>query len=86
MLKYNKKNIKYMIASYLLALTYNILYCVLLYFIGEVLSNPTKLRLFLGLNSPNEDPNSFASTTELVQTIGLIVKLIAIFGAIKSIF
>jgi hypothetical protein len=59
-----------------------LLYQLLVFLVGKILSKPIELRLFLGLNSSDEDPNSFSVITDLVEFTGRLVMIIAIVGAI----
>jgi hypothetical protein len=74
-----------MIVTSIAGLIGALLYQLLVFLVGKILSKPTELRLFLGLNSSDEDSNSFSVITDLVEFIGRIVMIIAIVGAITSI-
>ena len=66
------------------ALILSYLYNILIYLLGEMLSNTRQLRLFLGMNTQDENERNFVTTTKIVENIGLVVKIIAIASAITS--
>lgn len=74
-----------MIIPSIAGLICTLLYQILVFLIGKILSRPMELRLFLGLNSSEEDPISFSKINYYVESIGQIVMIMAIVGAITSI-
>lgn len=74
-----------MIITSLIGLIGALIYDILIFLIGKILSKPHEFRLFLGLNSIDEDPNSFIQITNLVEFIGKIIMLIAVVSALTSI-
>ena len=63
----------------------SLLQCVVIYFIGKILCQPTELRQFLGINKSNEDSGNFQNITVWLDNIGQILKLIAVINGITAL-
>lgn len=74
-----------MILSAILSLFQAILYDLILFYVGKILSNSQQLRAFLGLKSKDTESYNFSDTSFWVEKIGSIVMLIAIIGIVISI-
>lgn len=57
---------------------------ILMYIIGDAMSYPEQLRIFLGLNQIGENADDFYTITNLVKQLGTVIKAIAIFLGIST--
>ncbi len=74
-----------MILSAIISLFQAILYDLILFYVGKILTNSQQLRAFLGLKSKDNEPYNFSDTSYWVEKIGNLVMLIAIIGIVISI-
>lgn len=69
----------------LIGLAESILYYIILYYIGKILSDSHQLRSFFNLNSQGEQSGHFINTSSSVEKIGNCIIVIAAIGIIYSI-
>lgn len=69
----------------LIGLIESILYYVILYYIGKILSDSQQLRSFFNLNSKDEQSSHFINTSNSVEKIGNCIIAIAAIGIVYSI-
>ena len=74
-----------MILSALFGLAQSLLYCLVLYCFGKILSNSEQLRRFLGLASEENKEDDYIETKYWVEKIGGLIQIIAIVSAIGAI-
>lgn len=74
-----------MIISALLGLIKSILYELVLFSIGKILSNSRQLRRYLGLVKEGEQGKDYKLTAIWVENIGKLLIIIAILGILFSI-
>lgn len=74
-----------MILTAIIGLIQSILYDVVLFYTGKILSDSKQLRNYLGLKSPDEHENDFTQTSYWVEKIGKLVMIIAVVSAIVSV-
>lgn len=82
---FNLKKTKTMLIITLLNLIYALLFDLVLYYLGEILSAPEQLKKFLGLTSGEGQTISPNITSSKIESIGNLLKIIAIISAIVSI-
>jgi membrane protein DedA with SNARE-associated domain len=75
-----------MILTALVGLFQSLLYDLILFYVGKILSNSYQLRRYLGLNTEDEKEYKFNLTSLWVEKIGKLVMIMAIFSAIYSVF
>ena len=69
----------------LINLIQSLLYYVILFFLGMILSNSEQLRNYLGLKSKDEQKGDYNKTSYWIENIGKVVMLIAVIGTLVSI-
>jgi len=74
-----------MILAATISLVQSILYYLVLYYLGKVLSDSNQLRNFLGMRVPYEQPSDVNWTSYWVEKTGRLLMLIAILGILFSI-
>lgn len=74
-----------MILTALFGLVQALLYDLVLFYLGKILSNPGQLRNFLGLNSQDQQTGTYHDTSFWIEKIGKMVMLIAVISAIVSV-
>ncbi|WP_196889421.1 hypothetical protein [Aureivirga sp. CE67] len=75
-----------MVLTALVGLIQSILYYVVLYYVGKILTDSEDVRNFFGISSLNEKKVYFESTTRLIEKIGKILMIIAIVSIVFSVF
>lgn len=66
------------LVNFILALLYN----VVLFFVGIILTDAKQLRNYLGLKSPDEQVNDYSKTAYWIENIGKVLMIIAVGGAL----
>lgn len=74
-----------MILTAIIGLLQSILYDVVLFYLGKLLSNPIQFRNYLGMTSQYENENNFIWAAFWVKRIGKLLMVIAIISMITSI-
>ena len=74
-----------MVLTVIAALIQSLLYDLVLFYVGKILSNSISLRKFLGLQSGGEREEDYVYTSYWIEKIGQIVMLIALISAFASI-
>lgn len=71
--------------SALIAFAQSVLYDVILYFFGKILSDARQLRNYLGLGSHSDDESKYYKTIVWIEVIGKLLKIIAIVSICVSL-
>jgi membrane protein DedA with SNARE-associated domain len=74
-----------MILTALVGLIQSILYDVVLFYLGKILSDSRQLRNYLGMKSLEEQETDFKWTSHWIEKIGRLLMIIAVISAIVSI-
>lgn len=74
-----------MILTALVGLIQSILYEVVIFYLGKILSDPRQLRNYLGMKSLEEQETDFKWTAHWIEKIGRLLMIIAVTSVVFSI-
>lgn len=75
-----------MILTALIGMVQSLLYNLIIFYLGKMLSDSNQFRHYLGLTTPHDDPSKYYRVTFWVEKLGRILTVIAIIGAVYTVY